>query len=603
MKYIGNIQQYYDIVNKGYVDGSLDLLDTSMGNIYGWFNDLSTGDLIYPTVQDGSVTGFTGLNKGSNGQLLTIVNNAYTWVDMDLTEVGGENKFIKAVSQADGQVSATEEALVNTTDATQWANANDASVPTVGAVQAAIENAATAVIEDLDLASSGAGKVIRDVTQEDGQVAVTAETAVTTITLDDGTNDSSIPTVGAVRNAVLTAISDASDRIDALELAQVGDATSVLRWVKQEDGQVSAQAETVASNMLAAETGDTSVVNKAAVKSYVDASIEALDVTAIGNPATQIIRSVSEIDGKIDASAETAVTSILTDNTQDASIPTVGAIKSYVNGQIGTLTKALTWWGIGETTTGANDLDATIDNVTYHVHNANVDGHTAWETGDVIYINTQVDGVTVSKEYVYNTNAWQLVGDESNVVNKLGGQSGVITIDSETLQMNTANNTKELGVKVNTAASQHIALATDSSGIRIDSSVIAGDITMNTPTDDGTTTYGWAGTDSILVALQHIENYMAKTVVSTISGSGTQWTIEHGLGTTNVAISVYDGVTGQQVMPDIYTTNQNSVNSVKISIVSPLGTNIPSGDSIPTSLKVVIVGSKTSITVNPQVIE
>lgn len=109
---------------------------------------------------------------------------------LDVAEVGGSGKYIKAISEVDGKVAATEETM----DTTPTANSQKAI--TSGGVKAAIDA--------LDAASVGGnGKIISAISETDGIISATAKTM------------DSVPTANHTDTTVTSAgIKDALDAVN-----------------------------------------------------------------------------------------------------------------------------------------------------------------------------------------------------------------------------------------------------------------------------------------------------------------------------------------------------------------------------------------------------
>lgn len=127
---------------------------------------------------------------------------------LDLATVGSDGGYIKTITQANGQVSATRQAFD-----TSLTNANDTNVPTSKTVKDYVDaettratNAESALgtrIDNLDLTEVGAsGSYIKLVSQSNGQVSATSQALDTTIS--GSSDDSNAPTSKAVKDYVDT---------------------------------------------------------------------------------------------------------------------------------------------------------------------------------------------------------------------------------------------------------------------------------------------------------------------------------------------------------------------------------------------------------------
>lgn len=104
----------------------------------------------------------------STANLLTTIGQVLTTIQsLDVASVGGKGKYIKAIEETNGKISATEETFDTTV--TQ----NSTKGVSSGAVYTAITNA----INGLDVASAGgAGKFIKAISQTDGKISATEGT-------------------------------------------------------------------------------------------------------------------------------------------------------------------------------------------------------------------------------------------------------------------------------------------------------------------------------------------------------------------------------------------------------------------------------------------
>jgi hypothetical protein len=201
---------------------------------------------------------------------------------LDVAEVGGAGKYISAISETDGKISATV-SNIQSTYTPDTAATKNLPVDSV-AVKAAIET--------LDVSEVGAdGSYIKKIKEVDGKISATVEQMDTA-----PTSSSTKPvTSGGVYNA--------------LESKQ-----STLSWDNVTDGGL---------------TVDTynATTNKAATVDSVEKRISELDVAATGG-AGKYIKAISEENGLISATEETLDTAP-TDNSDRAI--TSGAVKEALD--------------------------------------------------------------------------------------------------------------------------------------------------------------------------------------------------------------------------------------------------------------------------------
>lgn len=157
---------------------------------------------------------------------------------LDVAEVGGTGKFISAISEADGKISATASNISSTYSSSDTAPVNGVAV--------------AAAIATLDVASvGGAGKYISEISETDGKISATVSDIASTYSAT-GT----APVNGV---AVASAISSA---INALDVASVGGAGKYISAISETDGKISA-IETSFTNATTTDAGLMSADDKA----------------------------------------------------------------------------------------------------------------------------------------------------------------------------------------------------------------------------------------------------------------------------------------------------------------------------------------------------
>ena len=113
--------------------------------------------------------------------------------NLDVSSVGGEGKYIRAISETDGKISATAVSLDTTISTTP----DDKNTPTTKAVKTYVDN----TIASLDVDQVGcAGEYIRSISETDGKITATAQSIDREITNASSTNN--IPSSNAVWNAI-----------------------------------------------------------------------------------------------------------------------------------------------------------------------------------------------------------------------------------------------------------------------------------------------------------------------------------------------------------------------------------------------------------------
>lgn len=186
------------------------------------------------------------------GQVLTAIQS------LDVASVGGNGKYIKAIEETNGKISATEETF--DTEVTQ----NSTKGVSSGAVYTAIANA-----------SSGASDKISTNATSSNRCPSASEvtTEISSAISDEVTNRNT-----AISNAISTEVSNRNDAISTAITTEVGDRNDA----------ISSAISTEVSNR------NTAITN----------AINGLDVASAGG-AGKFIKAISQTDGKISATEGT----------------------------------------------------------------------------------------------------------------------------------------------------------------------------------------------------------------------------------------------------------------------------------------------------------
>lgn len=186
------------------------------------------------------------------GQVLTAIQS------LDVASVGGNGKYIKAIEEINGKISATEETF--DTEVTQ----NSTKGVSSGAVYTAIANAS----------SGGSDKISTTATSSNRCPAASEVTAeISSAISDEVTNRNT-----AISNAISTEVSNRNDAISTAITTEVGDRNDA----------ISSAISTEVSNR------NTAITN----------AINGLDVASAGG-AGKFIKAISQTDGKISATEGT----------------------------------------------------------------------------------------------------------------------------------------------------------------------------------------------------------------------------------------------------------------------------------------------------------
>lgn len=186
------------------LDGKIDAEETRATGVENTLSQAITDEASARSSADTTLQNNIDAEALTRGNADTALNNR---IDaLDLSAVGSDGGYIKTVSQADGQVSATRQSFD-----TSLTNADDTNAPTSKTVKDYVDaettratNAESALgtrIDNLDLAEVGAsGSYIKLVSQNDGQVSATSQALDTTI--DTNSDDNNAPTSKAVKDYV-----------------------------------------------------------------------------------------------------------------------------------------------------------------------------------------------------------------------------------------------------------------------------------------------------------------------------------------------------------------------------------------------------------------
>ena len=182
--------------------------DLSNGQALTWdaTNQKAVGKTIDITVASGSSHLIT------SGAVSTCVTNAIN--ALDVASVGGSGKYISAICEANGKITAT----ATTMDTAPTASSTNAV--TSGGVKTAFDNEVTArntaitnAINALDVASAGgAGKYISAISETNGKISATATTMDTAPTA----NSTNAATSGGIKTAINTAETNAKNLANAI---------------------------------------------------------------------------------------------------------------------------------------------------------------------------------------------------------------------------------------------------------------------------------------------------------------------------------------------------------------------------------------------------
>ena len=309
--------------------------------------------------------------------------------NLDFTEIGEDGKFVYSIKQEDGQITSTLSSFIadistapgstSTTapqskavkayvdaETTRASNAEEALstsinsiiAPTSGiidtriAAEAALREAADIdlgeaidtetqnrinAINALDFSEIGStGSFLYSIKQEDGQISATLSSFIDDISTTSG----SVSTVAPQSIAVKTYVDNA---IDSLDVAEVGSDGNFILKIKENDGKITATTASFISDISTTAGGvSTTAPQSAAVRKYVDDTIDSLDVSEVGSDGNFILK-IKEDDGKITATTAAFISDISdTPGSISTTAPQAKAVKDYVDAEIEAIDTSIT---------------------------------------------------------------------------------------------------------------------------------------------------------------------------------------------------------------------------------------------------------------------
>lgn len=303
----------------------------------------------------------------------------------------------------------------------------------------------------------------------DASTYTIAVTHVDSSTAAETADDSSIAGVGYVKNAVADLEAKIGKAVEDLDSSIRAAAGYAITGLDITDGKITAKTEAAFDASGAADAA------LAAAKTYTDSSINALNLTEVGE-AGKFIATVKQENGKVSATATEFVGDITVDSSASVVAPTTAAVVDYVNEKLGTLAQALVWKG------SFDSLEA-----------AEASLGTDIKTGYVVKVG--------NKEYVYNAdggdNKWDELGDESMVGTAIAALDASVkttnTVGKALIEVNETDG-KLSGMKEVSIVNTIGIKAEDATFASVDTSVgnVTIDLVVTGKTKDGYTDAGLA---------------------------------------------------------------------------------------------------------------
>ena len=215
--------------------------------------------------------------------------------NLDVASVGGDGKYISAISETDGKITAT----VTSTNST-FSSTSTTAINGVGVNEA---------LKTLNVAEVGSnGKYIQKIKEDNGKISATLK-SFDTIISDESTDDN-VPTSKAVNTKIFS-------EINKLNVDEVGEEGKYIEKILENSGKIS----TVVKAMDTTPTANSKKpVTSGGVKSYVDS----LNKSLVGEDGSYI-KTIKEEKGIVTAVKQQFDTSI-SSTSDDKNAPTTKAV-------------------------------------------------------------------------------------------------------------------------------------------------------------------------------------------------------------------------------------------------------------------------------------
>lgn len=239
-------------------------------------------------------------NLVTSGAVSTAISN--TIDGLDVSSVGGSGKYISAISETDGKISAT-----STSTASTFSASSTTAINGVGVNEA---------LKTLDVASvGGSGKYISAISETDGKISATATSMDTTPTA----SSTNAVTSGGVKTAI-------DNAIGALDVSSVGGDGKYISAISETDGKISATSTTM-------DTTPTANSTKAVTSDGIKTAISTAETNAKNLANATGTLAISH-GGTNSTTADGAVTNLLSATSQaDADVTDdTDLITSHANG-------------------------------------------------------------------------------------------------------------------------------------------------------------------------------------------------------------------------------------------------------------------------------
>ena len=234
----------------------------------------------------------------SSENLIASINSVLGVVDsLDVPMSGGAGKYIKAIEETNGKISATEEAFDTTVTQNSTKGVSSGAVYTaIADVSSGSASSLAAAIQALDVAEAGGtNKYIKAISETDGKISATEGTVDTTVTA----SSDNLITSGAVNSALAASETALQGNINIVssKISSTASASDKVPAMSEVTSAISAAIGTEVTNRDTAIS--TAVGNEATARdTAITNAINALDVSDTAE-ANKYVSAVSETNGKI----------------------------------------------------------------------------------------------------------------------------------------------------------------------------------------------------------------------------------------------------------------------------------------------------------------
>lgn len=216
--------------------------------------------------------GAGGIKKAVNDKIAAAINA------LDVTSTGGAGKYISAISETNGKISATATSM----DTTPTASSTNAV--TSGGIKSALDGKAASSHTHGNITNGGALQT-NDITIADGDKLVVTDSsdsnkiARTSVSFDGSTTTKALTQKGTFES--FAKASDITSAIQALDVSSVGGAGKYISAISETDGKISATATSMDTTPTASSTN---AVTSGGIKTALDLKAPLASPALTGTP-------------------------------------------------------------------------------------------------------------------------------------------------------------------------------------------------------------------------------------------------------------------------------------------------------------------------------